>query len=160
MSTDRCWLVKSEPDVYGIDALERDGQTGWECVRNYQARNTMRDDMQVGDLVLFYHSNAKPPAIVGLAKVCGPPIADPTQFDPNSDYYDATSDPQQPRWMMTQLAFVERFATPLSLETLKASPTLVGMPLLQKGQRLSVQKVPPEHFAHVLKIAKAVTPAR
>jgi predicted RNA-binding protein with PUA-like domain len=149
----RAWLVKSEPDVYSIDDLRRDGKTGWENVRNYQARNTMRDDMKVDDWVLYYHSNAKPPGIVGLARVCGPAIADPTQFDPKSDYYDATSKREEPRWMMTQVAFVQKFASALSLDALKADHALTGMPLLAKGQRLSVQPVSWAHFEHVLKLA-------
>jgi predicted RNA-binding protein with PUA-like domain len=157
--TKRTWLVKSEPDVYSIDDLAKDGSTGWEGVRNYQARNTMRDEMKVGDLVLYYHSNADPPGIAGIAKVHGPAIPDPTQFDPQSDYYDEKSPPTAPRWLMTQLAFVERFAALVPLETLKNDKALAGMPLLQKGQRLSVQPVAAPHFAHVLKLAKAKTKA-
>ncbi len=150
----RAWLVKTEPEVYSIDDLKKDRRTGWECVRNYQARNTMRDDMKPGDWVLVYHSNAKPPAVVGLAKVFAAPIADPTQFDKKSEYYDATSDPKAPRWIMAQLEFVIRFAAPIALDALRAQPSLDGMPLLAKGQRLSVQAVPDAHFRHVLQMAK------
>lgn len=155
--TKRTWLVKSEPDVYSIDALKKDGHTGWTGVRNFTARNCMRDQMQEGDLVIFYHSNAEPPGIAGLAKVHGKPVPDPTQFDKKSDYYDDTSDRAAPRWVMAQLAFVEKFAKFIPLEVLKADASLEGMALLQKGQRLSVQPVSPEHFARVLKLAGAKT---
>lgn len=149
----RYWLVKSEPDVYSIDALKKDGHTGWTGVRNYTARNFMRDSMQEGDLVLYYHSNAEPSGVAGLAKVHGAPLPDPTQFDKKSEYYDATSDKAEPRWVMAQLAFVEKFAKLIPLDVLKADPSLTGMPLLAKGQRLSVMPVAPEHFARVLKLA-------
>lgn len=149
----RYWLVKSEPDVYSIDALKKDGHTGWTGVRNYTARNFMRDSMQEGDLVLYYHSNAEPSGIAGLAKVHGAPLADPTQFDKKSDYFDDTSDTAAPRWVMAQIGFVEKFAKLIPLDVLKADPTLAGMPLLAKGQRLSVMPVSPEHFARVLKLA-------
>jgi predicted RNA-binding protein with PUA-like domain len=151
------WLMKSEPDVYGIAELERDGTTGWEGVRNYLARNFMRDHMRVGDLVLFYHSNASPSGVAGVAKVASAPLPDPSQFDPRSDYHDADSPPDAPRWMMVQVGFVERFAEVLPLETLKDDPALIGMPLLQKGQRLSVQPVARAHFAHILAKAGART---
>ncbi len=153
----RTWLVKSEPDVYGIDQLKKDGRTGWTGVRNYQARNTMRDEMKVGDLVVYYHSNAEPPGIVGLAKVVDAPIADPTQFDKKSEYYDATSDKAEPRWVMAQLGFVEKFKALIPLEVLKADPKLAGLALLQKGQRLSVQPVSAPHFARILELAGAKT---
>ncbi|PZR11031.1 MAG: EVE domain-containing protein [Archangium gephyra] len=149
----RYWLVKSEPDVYSIDALKKDGHTGWTGVRNYTARNFMRDSMQEGDLVLYYHSNAEPSGVAGLAKVHGAPLPDPTQFDKKSEYYDATSDKAEPRWVMAQLSFVEKFAKLIPLDVLKADPSLTGMPLLAKGQRLSVMPVAPEHFARVLKLA-------
>lgn len=155
----RYWLVKSEPDVFSIDDLAKAKVTGWEGVRNYQARNSMRDEMQEGELVLYYHSNAAPPGVAGLAKVHGAPLADPTQFDKKSEYYDATSSRDEPRWMMRQFAFVERFAALVPLDVLKADPKLTGMPLLQKGQRLSVQPVSPEHFKRVLTLAKAKTHA-
>ena len=153
----RYWLVKSEPDVYSIAHLKKDGSTGWEGVRNYQARNTMRDDMKDGELVLYYHSNATPPGVAGVAKVLGPPRADPSQFDKKSDYYDATSDQAEPRWVMATLAFVEAFKAVVPLDVLKADPQLGGMPVLQKGQRLSVQPVSAAHFARVLKLAGAKT---
>ena len=152
--------MKSEPGVYGIADLERDGATTWEGVRNYTARNSMRDGMKLGDLVFFYHSNAEPPGIAGVAQVSGVAEPDPTQFDPKSEYYDPGAKKSEPRWVMVRLAFVERFRAVLPLERLKSEPALEGMPLLQRGQRLSVQPVDPAHFAHVLGLAKAKTKAR
>ena len=157
--SERFWLVKSEPGVFSIDDLAKVKSSGWEGVRNYQARNSMRDDMKPGALVLFYHSNAKPSGIAGVAKVKGPAVPDPTQFDPKSEYFDATSSRDEPRWVMVNLAFVERFKQLLPLEVLKADPALAGIPLLQKGQRLSVQPVTAPHFTQVLKLAKAKTKA-
>ena len=150
----RCWLVKSEPEVFSIDDFEREQTTGWEGVRSYEARNTMRDLMKQGEQVLFYHSNAKPSGIAGLAKVLGPPVADPTQFDPESEYFDPTSTVAAPRWQMVRLQFVARFPSVLPLERLRKERALSGMALLQKGQRLSVQPVRPEHFKHVVRLAK------
>jgi predicted RNA-binding protein with PUA-like domain len=151
------WLMKSEPDVYGIDDLARDGSTGWEGVRNYQARNFMRDTMRVGDLVLFYHSNAEPPGVAGLARVAGGAEPDPTQFDPGSEYFDAGSKPEDPRWLHVRVGFVERFAEVVPLEVLRNDAALAGMALLQRGQRLSVQPVSAAHFARVLALAGAKT---
>jgi predicted RNA-binding protein with PUA-like domain len=151
------WLMKSEPDVFSIDDLERDGTTGWEGVRNYQARNFMRDQMAVGDLVLYYHSNAEPSGLAGLAKVAGPAITDPTQFDKKSEYYDAASKKDDPTWKMVTVAFVEKFPRVVSLAELKAQKALEGMGVLQKGQRLSVMPVSKAHVAVVLKLAKAKT---
>ncbi len=151
------WLMKSEPDVYAIVDLERDGTTGWEGVRNYQARNFMRDAMRLGDLVLFYHSNAEPPGVAGIARVAGPAEPDPTQFDAGSEYHDPGSDPADPRWLHVRVGFVERFAEVVPLEVLRADASLAGMPLLARGQRLSVQPVSPAHFARVLALAGAQT---
>lgn len=151
----RFWLMKSEPDVFSIDDLARERTTGWEGVRNYEARNTMRDLMKPDDPVLFYHSNAKPSGIAGLAKIDGLPIPDPTQFDRRSPYFDPASTPAAPRWQMVRVAFVQRFDEVLPLERLKAHKPLAGMALLQKGQRLSVQPVLPKHFRAVLKLANA-----
>ena len=157
--SERFWLVKSEPGVFSIDDLAESKSSGWEGVRNFQARNSMRDGMKPGALVLFYHSNAKPSGIAGIAKVKGPPVPDPTQFDPTSEYFDATSPRDEPRWVMVNLAFVERFKEVLPLDALKTQKALTGMPLLQTGQRLSVQPVTAAQFNHVLKLAKAKTKA-
>lgn len=156
----RRWLVKSEPDVYGIADLERDGKTGWEGVRNYMARNFMRDGMRVGDLVLFYHSNAEPSGVAGVAKVVGPVAPDPTQFDPAHEAFDPASAKDAPRWVMTHFGFVERFAEVVPLERLKAEPALSEMLVVQKGQRLSVQPVSEAHFERVLRLARGGRGAR
>lgn len=150
------WLMKSEPDVYSIDDLARDGTEPWEGVRNYQARNFM-SDMVVGDWVLFYHSNAKPPGIAGLAKVCKEAYPDPTQFDAKSQYFDSKSRKDAPRWSMVEVEFVEKFPEFLSLQTLKDTKSLKGMRVIQKGQRLSVQPVEKPHFDEVLRLAQART---
>jgi predicted RNA-binding protein with PUA-like domain len=148
------WLIKSEPDVYSIRALERDGQTPWEGVRNYQARNHLRA-MKLGDLALFYHSNAKPPGVAGVARICREAYADASQFKANSDYYDAASPRDNPRWSMVDVQFVERFAEVISLDTLKADADLEGMLVRRQGMRLSVQPVEPAHFTRVLRLAKS-----
>lgn len=134
------WLMKSEPDVYSLDDLERDGSTYWEGVRNYQARNIMRS-MAVGDGVVYYHSNAKPPGAVGLAKVTRTAYPDPHQFEKGHKYYDAKSSPEKPRWDVVDIEFVARFDRLLSLAELRERKDLEGMALLRKGQRLSVQPV-------------------
>jgi predicted RNA-binding protein with PUA-like domain len=158
----RYWLMKSEPDVFSIADLEQRGREPWDGVRNYQARNFMRDEMAVGDLVLFYHSNAKPPGVAGLARVACAAYPDPTAFDPDSKYYDPKSDPDDPRWWLVDVEFVERFAETVSLDALKAAAEaeLEGMLVVRRGQRLSVQPVDKSHFAAVLRMAKAKTRVR
>ncbi len=141
----RYWLMKSEPDVYPFSQLVEDGSTHWDGVRNYQARNTMRDDMKVGDFVLFYHSNTKPPHVAGLARVCREGYPDHTSWDSSSKYFDEKSSPDNPRWMMVDIEPIQAFEM-ISLPDLKANPALEGMPLLARGQRLSVQPVSQEHF--------------
>lgn len=154
MSEARAFLVKTEPETYSIDDLARDGRTSWEGVRNYQARNLMRDEMKLGDPVLIYHSNAEPPGIVGLARVSREAFPDPTAFDPASKYFDEGGDPASPRWLMVELAFVEKFPRLLPLEALKADPALAGLEVTRKGTRLSVCKVSPEHLARILALAR------
>ena len=144
------WLVKSEPDDFSLAKLAAQGVEPWTGVRNYQARNFMRDQMQVGDRVLFYHSNIPEPAIVGLAEVSSKPYPDPTQFDPNSDYFDPKATPLAPRWFLVDLSYVSTFPKALTLETIKADPLLSQMRVAQRGQRLSVQPVEAEHFQRVL----------
>ena len=155
------WLCKSEPDVYSIDDLRRDKVTGWEGVRNYQARNFMRDGMQPGDRVLVYHSNAEPTGVAGIAEVAGAAKADPTQFDPRSEYHDPKSTREEPRWLMRELRFVERFGRVVTLEELKSCKALHAMAALQKGNRLSVTPVTRAEFDAVLRMAKGMpaTPA-
>ena len=139
------WLMKSEEEVYSIRDLEREGTTCWEGVRNYEARNIMRDMMRIGDEVLFYHSNAKPPGVAGLARVSKKAYPDPFAFDEKSRYFDPKSDPTNPRWFMVDLEFLERFTDVVSLNELKANPKLGGMALLNRA-RLSVQPVTKEEF--------------
>ncbi len=143
------WLMKSEPDAYSIEDLERDGQEPWDGIRNYQARNLIRDEMSIGDLALFYHSNAKPPGVVGLMKVASEPEPDELAFDPKSKYFDPKSDPEEPRWLQRQMEFVHRFDQMLSLQDMKDDPELEGMLVLRRGQRLSIQPVEPEHFHYI-----------
>jgi len=151
----RYWLMKSEPGVYSIDDLERDGTTPWEGVRNYQARNFIRDDMKVGDLVLFYHSNATPPGVAGIARIARAAYPDPHALDPQSHYYDPRSKADAPVWMTVDVEFVERFPAVVSLEELKAAPQLDGILVARRGQRLSVQPVDAEHFQLIRKLGKS-----
>ena len=138
------WLMKTEPGVYSIDDLERDGHTWWEGVRNYGARNNMQA-MHVGDEVLFYHSMAKPPGVAGLARVCKEAYPDHFAFDPNEHYYDPKSDPAKPRWYMVDVEFVEKFPEVVSLKDIRQVPKLGGM-VLVRNSRLSVQPVRKEEF--------------
>lgn len=143
----RYWLVKSEPGAYSIDDLERDGSTMWDGVRNYKARNNMRA-MRLGDEVLYYHSNATPPAIVGIARVCREAYPDPTQFDRESRYFDGKSDPDDPRWSLVDIEFVAKLPRPVALNEVKAEKSLVEMELVRYG-RLSVQSVRTDEFERV-----------
>ncbi len=131
------WLMKSEPDVYGIHHLEREGSTLWDGIRNYQARNYMRT-MQPGDLAFFYHSNARPPGIVGLMEVLETGLTDPSQFDPASKYHDPASKPEAPRWDCARLGYRRTFAHMLSLDDLRAQFEPESMPVLRRGNRLSI----------------------
>ncbi|HEY9804780.1 MAG TPA: EVE domain-containing protein [Leptolyngbyaceae cyanobacterium] len=134
------WLMKSEPEVYGINHLQQDRQTIWDGVRNYQARNFLRQ-MQPGDLAFFYHSNTNPPGIVGLMLVVKTDIADPTQFDSSSEYYDPKSTPENPRWQTVLVEFVESFSQPISLTTLKEKFSSEELLVVKQGNRLSVMPV-------------------
>jgi predicted RNA-binding protein with PUA-like domain len=157
------WLMKSEPDVYSIEDLEKEGGGAcWDGVRNYQARNFMRDEMRKGDLVLFYHSNSKPSGVAGIARVCTKEAyPDHTQLDKKSKYYDPKATKEEPRWFMVEVEFVERFETVLSLADLKAAADqLEGMRVIKKGERLSIQPVEKGHFKKVLKMAGARTRIR
>lgn len=145
------WLVKSEPDVYPWSKLISDGSTHWDGVRNYQARNIMRDQMKVGDLVLFYHSNTRPPLIAGVARVTKEGYPDYTCWDKKSKYYDPKSSEENPRWIMVDIEPVEHLEA-VSLPELRQNENLDGMPLLAKGQRLSVQPVSQLHFIEVCKM--------
>ena len=135
------WLMKSEPDVFSIDDLKTRGKEPWDGVRNYQARNFMRDGMRIGDRIFFYHSNCKVPGIVGIAEVVSEAYPDPSQFDPDSKYFDAGSSRAAPRWMLVDVGYVQTFPRTISLDELKTCPQLADMPLLRKGNRLSVMPV-------------------
>ena len=147
-----CWLFKSEPDTFGIDDLEAqpDRTDHWDGVRNYQARNFMRDDMAVGDQGFFYHSNTKEPGIVGIVEIVRAAYPDHTALDPESPYYDPKSDPDNPRWYMVDVRLVRRLARTITLAELKAHPELADMPLVKKGNRLSVMPVTPEQWDFIL----------
>ena len=136
----RYWLMKSEPSVYSIDDLARDRRTPWNGVRNYQARNFMRDEMQQGDRVLFYHSNCEEPGIVGIAEVCSKAYPDASQFDRKSKYFDAGSKPDDPRWLNVDIKFVKKTGV-LSLDDMRRHKTLADMRVLQRGNRLSITPV-------------------
>lgn len=149
------WLLKSEEDVYSIHDLAKDKRTGWDSVRNYQARNYMRDSMSPGDIAIYYHSNSEPSGIAGLMKITKTGLNDPTQFDKKSEVFDATSKPEDPRWKMVEVEYLETFSQVIPLAVLKADEALTGMLVLAKGQRLSVQPVDAKHFVHICKLAKS-----
>jgi predicted RNA-binding protein with PUA-like domain len=151
----RYWLMKCEPAAYTIDDLARDGTTSWEGVRNYQARNMMRDEMQVGDEVLFYASNADPSGVTGLARIAKAGYPDATAWKAGHKYYDETSSKDTPTWYMVDIAFVERFPAVVSLDTLKSTRGLEKMVVTQKGSRLSVQPVTKSEFEIVAKLGRA-----
>jgi predicted RNA-binding protein with PUA-like domain len=131
------WLMKSEPAVYSITDLQQQSETIWDGVRNYQARNFLRQ-MQIGDLAFFYHSNAEPPGVFGLMRIIETGIPDPTQFDVNSKYYDPKSTPESPRWQTVKVEFLEVFSQPISLSTLKEKFSEDELLVVKKGNRLSV----------------------
>ncbi len=151
----RYWLMKSEPDVFSIDDLARSPQhtTSWDGVRNYQARNFMRA-MEVGDQLLFYHSNAKPPCVMGIAEVVKTAYPDATQFEKQDVHYDPASNRDQPRWDVVDIRFVRKFAIPLSLDLLRRQPSLKGMELLRKGSRLSVQPVRLAEWNEIIRLGR------
>ena len=144
--------MKSEPDAYSWEQLLADGSTHWDGVRNYQARNLMRADMKVGDLVLFYHSNCKPPHVAGVAQVSKEGYPDFSAWDEDSNYFDLKTNPDEPTWMMVDIEPVATLSTAVELPDMRANPALEGMALLQRFQRLSVQPVGKEHFAEVCRM--------
>jgi predicted RNA-binding protein with PUA-like domain len=146
------WLMKSEPGVYSLDDLKRDGQTCWDGVRNYQARNYMRDGMAVGDRVLFYYSNAEPTGVAGVAEVCRAAYPDHTAWDPANPHYDPACRQETPTWLMVDIAYVVTFPRLVTLVEIKADPALAGMMVAQKGSRLSVQPVSEAHFRRVCEL--------
>lgn len=148
------WLVKSEPDVFSIDDLKSKKKSGWDGVRNYQARNYMRDDMKLGDLVLFYHSSCEIPGVAGLAVVSKTSHPDPSQFDTKSEYYDPKATKEAPRWFMVEVEFVKKFNHVVTLTDIKATKGLDKMPLVQKGSRLSINPVSNAEFKIITDLAQ------
>ena len=147
------WLMKSEPEEFSIADLERVGTEPWSGVRNYQARNYMRDGMKVGDGILFYHSNCSPPGVVGIARVASAAYPDPTQFDPASDYFDPRSPADAPRWLLVDVAFERALRRTLTLDELRAAAHRLGdFPLLARGNRLSVLPVTAKQWKHILSL--------
>ncbi|PWK81857.1 EVE domain-containing protein [Fulvimonas soli] len=145
------WLMKSEPDAFSIDDLRRRKQEPWDGVRNYQARNYMRA-MRAGDKVFFYHSNCAEPGIAGIAEVAVEAYPDPSQFDPGSKYFDPASSRDAPRWSLVEVRFVRKLRRTIALKELQADPALAAMPLVRKGNRLSVMPVDAAEWAHVLSL--------
>jgi predicted RNA-binding protein with PUA-like domain len=146
------WLLKSDPETFGWKHLEKSPgkKTIWDGVRNYQARNLMRDGMSVGDLALFYHSQAEPPAVMGIVRITKTGIADPTQFDRKSKYYDDGSSPEDPRWITVEIRLERALPKPVPLPLLRETKGLEGMVLLKRGSRLSVQPVTDKEWKIVL----------
>lgn len=143
------WLIKSEPETYGIEHLEADKKTAWTGVRNFLARNYMRDKMRVGDKVLFYHSSCKIPGVYGIAQVASMPYPDPTQFDATSPYFEPRVTREKPVWYVVDIAFVSRLREPYTLTNIRANPKLRSMAILVPGSRLSITPVSAEHFTAI-----------
>ena len=148
------WLMKSEPSSYSIDDLKRDGKTCWDGVRNYQARNYMRDEMKKDDLVLFYHSSTEPIGIVGIARVCKEAYPDNTAWDEKHHHFDPRSTRDNPVWMMVDIEFQEKFSEVVTLATLKETQGLDRLLVIRPGQRLSIQPVKAEHFNIIVELGK------
>ena len=146
--------MKSEGDCYSIDDLKRDKTTAWSGVRNYQARNFMRDHMKKGDMVLFYHSSSKPTGVYGIAKVTANAHADETQFEKSGEYYDPKSTHENPRWQCVDVGFVKKFKEPVTLDQIKFEDSLSGMMVRNRGSRLSIQPVSAKHFKIIKELAK------
>jgi predicted RNA-binding protein with PUA-like domain len=150
------WLMKSEPDAFGIDDLKQRGTEPWSGVRNYQARNFMRDRMRPGDLAFLYHSSCEVPGLYGIMEIATASYPDPTQFERNSDYFDAKSTREQPRWFLVDVKYQRHLKRPVTLTELKAhAAALKGMRVLMTGSRLSVMPVSAEHWKYVLSLERA-----
>jgi predicted RNA-binding protein with PUA-like domain len=148
------WLFKSEPGSYSIDDLKSDKKTHWDGIRNYQARNFIRDDMKKGDLVIFYHSNAEPTAAVGICEIVKEAYPDHTSFDPDSKYFDAKSKKDNPAWMMVDVKYKKKFKNPVELSAIKSNPKLKDMRLVQRGNRLSLFPIEKKEFEEILRMAE------
>ncbi len=154
MAEKKYWLMKSEPGVFSIDDLAKVKKTHWDGVRNYQARNYMRDDMSPGDRVLFYHSSAEPTGVAGVAEIAAKAYPDPTAWDPKHDHFDPKTKKDEPTWVMVDIKFVEKFKQVVTLDELRANAKLAQMLVLRRGQRLSVQPVTAGEFEEVMKMAR------
>jgi predicted RNA-binding protein with PUA-like domain len=152
----RHWLLKTEPGVFSFDDLLQSPRrtTGWDGVRNYQARNFLRDGMKKGDRVLIYHSSTEPPAVVGIAEIAREGYPDPTQFDAKDDHYDRDSDPAEPRWFQVDVKAVRKLPRPVTLDEIRQTKALAKMPLVQRGQRLSVQPVAEGEYEQILRMGE------
>lgn len=148
----RYWLMKSEPEEFSIDALAKKKLEPWNGVRNYQARNYMRDGMKVGDGVLFYHSNCAEPGVVGIAEIRSEAHPDPSQFDPKSDYYDPASSREEPRWLLVDVGYKRKLKRTITLAELKDKPQLQELALVKKGNRLSVMPVSKSEWDYILSL--------
>jgi predicted RNA-binding protein with PUA-like domain len=157
----RYWLVKSEPEAYSFEDLLREPgrTTPWTGVRNYQARNFMRDEMRVGDRVLFYHSSTKRPAVVGLAEVASESYPDPTQFEPASPTFDPKATREAPRWFLVDVRALEPLPRPVGLDEIKCDPAFAHCPLVRRGNRLSILPLSEGEYARVLELAKTPCPS-
>ncbi len=144
------WLMKCEPTMFSIDDLARQKVEGWYGIRNYQARNMMRDAMRVGDQVFFYHSNVKVPGIVGIMNVCSAPYPDPTQFLPEHTYFDAKSTPESPRWVQVDVCYERHLSRVITLEELKTDANLEDLPLVRRGNRLSIMPISATSWVGIL----------
>ncbi len=151
------WLMKSEPSVYSIDDLQRDKKWYWDGVRNYQVRNMLRDQMKIGDLAFFYHSNANPTGIAGMIEIASEAYPDHTAFDPKHRYYDPKSDPNNPRWWMVDVKFKQKFSHVMTLAELREHPQLKDLLILRKGNRLSITPLTKVEWQTILKIESAFT---
>jgi predicted RNA-binding protein with PUA-like domain len=158
----KLWLVKSEPSEFSIDDLEKSKSqiTYWDGVRNYQARNFIRDEMKIGNKVLFYHSNAEPNAVVGVCEVVKAAYPDHTQFDSKHVHYDPKADKKNPAWFMVDIKLVKKFKRPVTLEEIKANPKLAKMRLVQRGNRISVMPVAKDEYDEIIKMESPINPAK
>lgn len=149
----RYWLMKTEPEDFTIDDLKAVGTEPWDGVRNYQARNFMRDDMRVGDRIFFYRSNTRPPGIVGIAEVASESYPDPTQFDPEDAHYDPRSTPDNPRWHLVDVRYVRHTRKLITLDEIRQhADRLEGLALIRRGNRLSVMPIAPDHWEFILSL--------
>ena len=148
------WLIKSEPDVYSIDDLKKDKKTHWDGVRNYQARNFMRDEMKKGDQVIFYHSNSEPPGAIGVCEVVKEGYPDFTAFDPEDKHYDPKSKKDNPTWIMVDVKYKSKFKNLVPIADIKENPKLKDMKLVQRGNRLSVMPLTKAEFDEIIKMGK------